>query len=304
MIDNFIIFGHGKRVRENIIPALKLLNQDIKYKTFSKNGRYLDGLVYRETNNLNTFKVDGEFRNYIISVPPSNTLECLEKINKLVDSENINIFIDTPVSKSLKRYKNANNICVLEDIKFIPWIDYFKENKIDIKSIKLNQSGYEYHGIALAKTIIDEPVLSSRRIFKNNVDKTFIQFSNKKSAEIINPRAYEYGSIQIETSNHGEFFLGNKRNIDKERFKILEEVYNLEQSNEIKELLSLNKNLKIFFNNYVKSMEVMKIVGLSRLINKFCLSNMSFTTITDSYEEQHISNKNNVSLRLKKIIKN
>ena len=60
-------------------------------------------------------------------------------------------------------------------------------------------------------------------------------------AEIINPRAYEYGSIQIETSNHGEFFLGNKRNIDKERFKILEEVYNLKQSNEIKELLSLNK---------------------------------------------------------------
>ena len=35
-------------------------------------------------------------------------------------------------------------------------------------------------------------------------------------------------------------------------------------------------------------MEVMKIVGLSRLIIKFGLLNISFTTIKDSYEEQHI----------------
>ncbi len=304
MIDKFVIFGHGKRVRENIIPALKLLNEKIEYKTFTKNGRYLDGLVYRETNDLNAFQVDHKYKNYIISVPPSSTIDCLEKIITLLNAKNIKIFIDTPVNKTIKKYIGVNNLCVLEDIKFLPWIDYFKNNRIEIGSIRLIHSGYEYHGIALTKALIGEKILSSKRIHKNNTEKTLIKFANNKFAEIINPRAYEYGSIQIETLNHGEFFLGNKKNIPSKKSKILEDIYSLKTNDEIIRLLNINKDLSIDLDNYVKSMEVMKIVGLSRLIKNFCLTNSSSTTIADSFEEQGISNKNNISLRLKKIIKN
>ena len=49
MINKFIIFGHGKRVRENIIPALKNINPYVDYETYTKSGKYLDGYVYRET---------------------------------------------------------------------------------------------------------------------------------------------------------------------------------------------------------------------------------------------------------------
>ena len=56
MIDKFIIFGHGRRVRENIIPALKNLNTNINYQTYTKSGKYLDGYVYRETKSLRNLK--------------------------------------------------------------------------------------------------------------------------------------------------------------------------------------------------------------------------------------------------------
>ena len=57
MIDNFVIFGHGKRVVENIIPALKSLNPNIKYTTYTKTGKYVDGYVDRETKKFKDFEI-------------------------------------------------------------------------------------------------------------------------------------------------------------------------------------------------------------------------------------------------------
>ena len=50
MINKFIIFGHGKRVRENIIPALKNINPYVDYETYTKSGKYLDGYVIEKQN--------------------------------------------------------------------------------------------------------------------------------------------------------------------------------------------------------------------------------------------------------------
>ena len=55
MINKFIIFGHGKRVRENIIPALKNINPYVDYETYTKSGKF-DGYVYEETKKLKILK--------------------------------------------------------------------------------------------------------------------------------------------------------------------------------------------------------------------------------------------------------
>lgn len=305
MIDKFIIFGHGKRVRENIIPALKNINPNVDYETYTKSGKYLDGYVYRETKKFKEFKIQEDFKNYIISVPPKNTLECLKKINTLVNRDDINIFIDTPVHKNLKSYKKINNICVLEDIKFLPWLNYFQENNYDIESVILNRCGYEYHGIALAKQLINEKIINSKRSYRKKLTKTTINFKNQKYVEIISPRNYLNGFIQVKSTNNPEVIIGNKEIANAAHSKnviLLEEMINISNDSLVKNLMNINPKLKFYPSNFIASMEILKVVGLSNLIKKFINENYINTSINQSFEEQHIAIKNKNLIRFEKIL--
>ncbi len=305
MIDNFVIFGHGKRVVENIIPALKSLNPNIKYTTYTKTGKYVDGYVYRETKKFKDFEISESIKNYIISVPPENTTNCINKIKELVNSKDINIFIDTPVHKNLHVYKDSSNISVLEDIKFLPWLDYFQDNKIVIKSVLLNQSGYEYHGVALAKQLIQEKVINSKRLFKNDLIKTTIKFENFKHVEILSPRNYKHGSIEIETINSEKYILGNKNlypGFLNQDVIFLEDILDFQNDESIESLEKFNSNLKINPLNFVASMEVFKVAGLSRLFKDHIYTKNSKTTIRESIEEQNIASKNKNFIRAKKLL--
>lgn len=305
MIDKFIIFGHGKRVRENIIPALKNLNINVKYETYTKSGKYLDGYVYRETKKFEEFKMQEDFKNYIISVPPKNTLECLEKINILTNREDVNIFIDTPVHKNLNSFKRVNNICVLEDIKFLPWLNYFQENSFDIESVILNKCGYEYHGIALAKQFINEQISDSKRSYSNNLTKTTINFNNQKYVEIISPRNYLNGFIQVKSTNKGEIIIGNKEIANtstSSNVTFLEEIISFSDDSFVKNLLNINPELKFDPLNFIASMEIFKVAGLSNLIKNFINENYINTSINQSLEEQHIASKNKNLIRFQRIL--
>ena len=305
MIDKFIIFGHGKRVRENVIPALKIINPNVKYETYTKSGKYLDGYVYRETKKFKEFKIQEDFKNYIISVPPENTLECLKKIKTLVNRDDINIFIDTPVHRNLNSFKKVNNICVLEDIKFLPWLNYFQENNFDIESVILNRCGYEYHGVALAKQLINEKIINSKRSYRKNLTKTTINFKNQKYVEIISPRDYLYGFIKVISTDSKEIIIGNKEtsnSFHSSNIIFLEEIINFSNAPLFKNLLHINPELKLDSSNFIASMEIFKVIGLSNLIKKFINENYTNTSINQSFEEQHISNKNKNLIRFKKIL--
>lgn len=305
MIDKFIIFGHGKRVRENIIPALKIINPNVNYETYTKSGKYLDGYVYRETKKFKEFKIQAHFKNYIVSVPPSNTLECLEKINTLVNRDDINIFIDTPVHRNLNSLKKINNICVLEDIKFLPWLKYFQENNFDIASVILNRCGYEYHGVALAKQLINEKIVNSKRSYRKNLTKTTINFKNQKYAEIISPRNYLNGFIKVESIDNKEIIIGNKEisnSFNSSNVIFLEEIIDFSNDPLFKNLLRINPELKFDPSNFIASMEIFKVIGLSNLIKKFVNENYINTSINQSFEEQHMANKNKNLIRFKKIL--
>lgn len=305
MINKFIIFGHGKRVRENIIPALKNINPYVDYETYTKSGKYLDGYVYRETKKFKDFKIHEDFKNYIISVPPKNTFECLEKINTLLNRDDINIFIDTPVHKNLTSFKKINNICVLEDIKFLPWLNYFQENNFDIESVILNRCGYEYHGIALAKQLINEKIINSKRSYRKNIIKTTISFKNQKYVEITSPRNYLNGFIQVKSTNKPEIIIGNKEMANASRSSnvvFLEEILNFKDDSLVKNLRNINPELKFDPSNFIASMEIFKVAGLSNLINKFINENYINTSIDQSFEEQNIASKNKNLIRFKKIL--
>ena len=305
MIDKFIIFGHGKRVRENIIPALKIISPNVNYETYTKSGKYLDGYVYRETKKFKEFKIQEHFKNYIISVPPNNTLECLEKINTLVNRDDINIFIDTPVHRNLNSFKKINNICVLEDIKFLPWLRYFQESNFDIASVILNRCGYEYHGVALAKQLINMKIVSAKRSYRKNLTKTTINFRNQKYVEIISPRNYLNGFIKVESIDNKEIIIGNKEisnSFNSSNAVFLEEIIDFSNDPLFKNLLRINPELKFDPSNFIASMEIFKIIGLSSLIKKFINENYINTSIDQSFEEQHIANKNKNLIRFKKIL--
>ena len=305
MIDKFIIFGHGKRVRENIIPALKIISPNVNYETYTKSGKCLDGYVYRETKKFKEFKIQEHFKNYIISVPPNNTLECLEKINTLVNRDDINIFIDTPVHRNLNSFKKINNICVLEDIKFLPWLRYFQENNFDIASVILNRCGYEYHGVALAKQLINMKIVNAKRSYRKNLTKTTINFRNQKYVEIISPRNYLNGFIKVESIDNKEIIIGNKEisnSFNSSNAVFLEEIIDFSNDPLFKNLLRINPELKFDPSNFIASMEIFKIIGLSSLIKKFINENYINTSIDQSFEEQHIANKNKNLIRFKKIL--
>ena len=227
------------------------------------------------------------------------------KNKHIINRDDINIFIDTPVHKNLNSFKKINNICVLEDIKFLPWLRYFQENNFDIASVILNRCGYEYHGVALAKQLINMKIVNAKRSYRKNLTKTTINFRNQKYVEIISPRNYLNGFIKVESIDNKEIIIRNKEisnSFNSSNAVFLEEIIDFRNDPLFKNLLRINPELKFDPSNFIASMEIFKIIGLSSLIKKFINENYINTSIDQSFEEQHIANKNKNLIKFKKIL--
>ena len=223
-MNNSLIIGFGKRVKNTVIPALKMINDGNIYvysRIFEK--IILEKNKY-EIEPVN--EIDGDILKNInrifICTPNEIFLNIVQKISKFAVN-NINLYIDTPLipkisNIKIEKYKQKfKNIFVLEDFYYNPLNEIInkiiKDNNLHfIKNIEYINSGHSYHSLAQSRYLLNKS--SVYFAYKKN---DILKFYLKKSQIVINGRRSETGFIIIETSNK-KIIINNQ--IYKSDFKI------------------------------------------------------------------------------------
>ena len=107
----------------------------------------------------------------------------------------------------------------------------------------------------------------------------------------------------MKSIDNKEIIIGNKEisnSFNSSNVIFLEEILDFSNDPLVKHFLRINPELKFDPSNFIASMETFKVIGLSNLIKKFVDENYINTSINQSFEEQHIANKNKNLIRFKK----
>ena len=270
-----LIFGAGPRTKRTILPALSIVNPDIKIEFVTLSGKQF----VSEDIESNCFKFGSEIIDYsnydliLISVPPAQVSKILESIGNV---NNYKILIDTPVTRDVYLNARKTNVKVMQDIKFLPFLDLVQKYG-NINNVLMRFSGYEYHGVALAKHLIDTKVVKSKRYRNSERDELLIYFDKNKKVIIKNPRNYDIGYIEINYQNNEKLVIGNKSTYkdfeNSSRYVDGEDLITKDKDFQ-KQIHPLNN--KINSTNFIESIHSFKLLGLST---------MFFEAFNDGYED-------------------
>ena len=294
-----LIFGAGLRTRDTILPALSLAtsNFDVEFVTLSGNQ------MASENNKKHCFKFgfsDIDYSIYdliLISVPQAQVCKVIDSIG---DVHKNKIMIDTPVTRDI--YLRAKNtpIKVMEDIVFLPFNDLVKKFG-EIGNIVMRYSGYQYHGVALAKYLINYKVVKSKSIRNIERDEILIYFANNKKVEIKNPRNYKKGYIEVIYESGEKLIIGNKNTYEKfeNSSKYIDGENLFLQDEGFKEKIQPIIK-KINKNNFIETIHDFKLLGLSNMFYRaFNNSYEDLPSVSSCYEDYKITYNITIFNRLK-----
>ena len=214
-MNNSLIIGFGKRVKNTVIPALKLINDGDIYihsKTFEKLILEKDKYKFEPIKNLDNDLLANIHRIFVCT-PNNSFLEIVRNISEL-NVLKINLYLDTPILPSIsniniEKYKNNfKNVFVLEDFYFNPLNEIIKKiiydnNLNSIKKIRYINSGYSYHSLAQSRYLLNKSFV----FFANKINEV-TKFFFLKTNIIISGKRSEYGHTIIETSR-GNLIINN-----------------------------------------------------------------------------------------------
>ncbi len=205
-MNNSLIIGFGKRVKNTVIPALKLINDGDIYiysKTFEKLILEKDKYEFKPIKNIDN-NLLSNIQRIFVCTPNDCFLEIVKNISTFHVNK-INLYLDTPIlpiisNINIEKFKdNFKNIFVLEDFYYNPLNEIIKkiirDNNLDtISKIKYINSGHSYHSLAQSRYLLDKSfIFFANKI--NNVTKFFFL----KTKIIISGKRSEYGHTIIET---------------------------------------------------------------------------------------------------------
>ena len=301
-----LIFGAGHRVKDNIFPALSSIEYDLDIDFVSLSGKELVSSGYqRKCFKFGLSEIDYSIYDLIlISVPQNEVLKVVSSINK---NERYKILLDTPITREINKFTKKYDIKVMEDIIFLPFIKIIKDYA-PINQIIMMYSGYEYHGLAFVKNLIDKKILHAKRTRNSERDDVLIKFKTNKSAKIFNPRDYKKGYIEITYENKKKIVFGNKSTyIEIEGISdfIDGENYVVENIDLVKAHQDIKENL-IVSTNYVNDIHIFKTFGLSNIFEKALEGKFSeLPNVINCYEDYKVVNsitiRNRVKWKLKKL---
>lgn len=221
---NSLIIGYGKRVKNTVIPALKLINDGNIYiysRTYEKLISDKDKYQFEPIKELNNDLLE-KIQRIFVCTPNDIFLDIVKKIS-IFNVQKINLYLDTPIlpkisNINIENYKEKfKNVFVSEDFFFNPLNDIInkiiKDNNLkSIKKIEYINSGHSYHSLAQSRYLLNKS--SVYFAYKNDdISKFFL----KESQIVINGKRNETGFLIIETSN--EKIIINRHNY-KSNFKI------------------------------------------------------------------------------------
>ena len=131
---NSLIIGFGKRVKNTVIPALKLINDGDIYiysKTFEKLILEKNKYGFKPIKNLNNNLLQNIQRIFICT-PNNIFIDVVQDVSKF-NVKKINLYLDTPIlpkisNINIEKYKdNFKNVFVLEDFYYNPLNEIIKK---------------------------------------------------------------------------------------------------------------------------------------------------------------------------------
>lgn len=303
-----LIFGAGPRTKRTILPALTIVDPNFEVDFVTLSGKqYASEDINIECIKFGSKNIQySEYDLIIISVPPPQVNKIL---NLIEDLDTHKIMIDTPVIREVFLSAKNTSIKVMQDIKYLPFLDILQQRG-EIVAVLMRFSGYEYHGVALARHLIDTKYLSSKRYRNSQRDELLIYFDKNKKVEIKNPRDYKIGYIEICYSSGEVLVIGNKNTytlFNKESTYINGE--NLLNKNQSFTLQIQQMHDKINTTNFIESIHSFKLLGLSTMFSKALFGNYDeLPSITSCYEDYKITHTitilNRIKWKLRKILKN
>jgi hypothetical protein len=206
--DNIIIIGAGKRIKNDVIPALDATRKFRINAIFAKHAKkiYIKTKKYEVLSLKDISITDISNVHYIyIAIPPPSLIMVLQYLGSK-NTSHIKLIIDTPFlqwkqRKNIYLLHNFKKIFVAEDAAFLPWISIVKKLVGQIKVITFDKSGFRYHAIATIKMLVNSEIITSA-IKKEYCEFTEVEFKlknglNLTKASIIEPRNYSLGKIEI-----------------------------------------------------------------------------------------------------------
>lgn len=282
-MNNSLIIGFGKRVKNTVIPALKIIDDGKIYvysrvfeKIVSEKNKYEIEPIKDLTNDFIR-----NIKRIFICTPNEIFLNLVQKICEF-DVKNINLYIDTPILPKISNIKierynqNFKNIYVLEDFYFNPLNEIInkivKNNNLkSIRKIEYINSGHSYHSLAQSRYL-----LNKSSVYFGNKRNNIIKFYLEDSKIVINGNRTETGYTIIETFDKN--IVINSKN-HKSNFKI-DYIFNENiicgyklNENKIELPENLNKDFFILksicnkYNIYLRTLQE-QIISFVQLINE------------------------------------
>jgi len=204
--DGFLVIGAGRRVREDVIPAIEKLRTGHVSGVCATSRRAVFGLeqVY-DAAPLSALSAQSlqNSRYIYVAVPPGNLASVLRQITQFDCSKKI-LIVDTPAletSDLSSLYGQFEQVAVAEDCAYLPWIPLLASKTDPIKRVEFQQSGFAYHAVALAKAVVangsERPGIVRSSSGKRRVTA---DFSNGSSMVILGERAYRKGRLRFHTA--------------------------------------------------------------------------------------------------------
>ncbi len=204
MKKNIILIGAGKRLQNDVIPALEVSDAFNVVGIYARSTRtILISNLSQQVRSLNELDFEKiKKADWIYIGVPSSSLRSVFKFLAGFPLKNISLLVDTPVipwrySRVKKYFKNFYQVVVAEDIVYLPWIEPLKKALGGkITEMIFEHSAYAYHGIALAKTLADCRNFKKARLDKLNGETAMkLEFSNGAAVSIFEPRDYAKGAM-------------------------------------------------------------------------------------------------------------
>ncbi|QRM45488.1 GMC oxidoreductase [Rhizobium sp. BG4] len=199
--DHAIVIGAGRRVREDVIPALEAIESIEIDKVYSTglNAVFGERECY-ETASLESLTADQlqQATLVYIAVPPAQLERVLAQVTKS-SVRHISLIIDTPavdtprIKSELAKFRQA---VLGEDSVLLPWIDALPSEPV--RAVRMQRSGYRYHAAALARALVGRGELAKIKTTSGKRDNMTIAFADTATATIIGPRNYRTGTLELE----------------------------------------------------------------------------------------------------------
>lgn len=203
-----LVVGAGRRVREDLLPALAATEGAVRLEgVFARRARTLSeaGLEVEPLDALTAHRLAQADMVYVAAAKPA-LAGVLERLAALGGCRTL--LVETPVLPPgaagrfglLRRFGHA---LAAEDVLFLPWLETLQQAvsrgvMAAPRRVRFERSAWRYHAVPLAGAVLGRVLPRwGRRRRRGGATESLLAFASGGRALVVEPRSYEDGWIRI-----------------------------------------------------------------------------------------------------------